>query len=148
MQNIFFADLLYHYIGITFDIEPASLTFIINHLFLPPKLPQRAESEVGDHNTALLDLCVHVAEAYLEQIESWIGPSVDESWELQDMWGPVVKMLKNFQSLENHNSLDAEAFKKKVRGMKPDGKLNLKKKNSSKFMYPARAFDVHRNLKC
>ena len=115
--------ILYRYLGIKFDIEPASLTFIINHLFLPPKLPQQVDSGVAGHNSALLKVCVHVAESFQHKIESVDGFSSEESLRMQEKWEPVVRMLKNFASLENYNSLDAKAFKKKLLVMRTDGKM-------------------------
>jgi len=93
------------------DIEADSLTFIINHVFLPPKLPQRSEVDAGEHNSALLRLCIRAAEDYQRYV----------SWEVQEVWEPALKMLVNFSRLENSNALDAGTFKKTVLDMKPGG---------------------------
>ncbi|KAF8454797.1 hypothetical protein BGX38DRAFT_1171611 [Terfezia claveryi] len=92
-----------------FEIEADSLTFIINHVFLPPKLPQKSEVDAGEHNSALLRLCVRAAEDYKQFV----------SWEVQEAWEPAFKMLENFSRLDNANALDASAFKRAVLGMKP-----------------------------
>ncbi|KAF8429094.1 hypothetical protein EV426DRAFT_672940, partial [Tirmania nivea] len=88
--------------------EADSLTFIINHVFLPPKLPQKSEVDAGEHNSALLRLCVRAAKDYTQLV----------SLEIEEMWEPAVKMLENFSRLDNSNALDAAAFRKTVLGMK------------------------------
>jgi len=97
----------------TVEIGPDSLAFIINHVFLPPKLPQKSEVDAGEHHSALLRLCVRAAEEYQHLV----------SWEIQEVWEPAVRMLMNFSRLDNPNALDAAAFKKTVLGMKPGGGL-------------------------
>ena len=133
--------ILYRYLGIKFDIESTSLAFIINHLFLPPKLPQQADSDVAGNNSALLKVCVHVAESYQHEIESLDGSGSKKSSEMKDKWEPVARMLRNFASLENYNSLDADAFKQMVLAMKTDGEL------WNNWLYQSRAvsmfLDVH-----
>lgn len=97
----------------TVAIEVDSLAFIINHVFLPPKLPQRSEIDAGEHlhNSTLLRLCVRAAEGYQQ-----LAP-----WEVQEAWEHAVKMLMNFSLLDNSNALDAGAFKKVVLDMKLGG---------------------------
>ncbi|KAF8459799.1 hypothetical protein BDZ91DRAFT_851880 [Kalaharituber pfeilii] len=98
-----------------FDIELESLTFIINHIFLPPKLPQKADADPGEHNSVLLKLCLVVAEEYQSRS---LDPQGRGSWELHEMWVPAVKMLGNFSRLDNQNSLDAHAFRRAVKDMR------------------------------
>lgn len=98
----------------TDEISPDYFDFVINHVFLPPKLPQRAEEFTGEKNFVLLQLLQHASDLYARYL-----PRSDSAWPA------VVKMLEHFGMLENINSLPAHEFTKAVREMKDGGLVNL-----------------------
>jgi hypothetical protein len=80
--------------------EPIPLRYIVNHVFLPPNLPQKDDQPesyyANDHDLALLILrCA--SEFYEEAARSDV--------ELSVRWKPILKMLENFAHLN-----DAEPF--------------------------------------
>jgi hypothetical protein len=97
------------------DIGMDSLSFIINHVFLPPKLPQEAEADLGERNPTLLRVVRDIAKSYHER----------RGHDRDDQWTPAVKMLTTLGQLENNNSLDPTAFRKSVRHMESGGRLIL-----------------------
>jgi hypothetical protein len=80
--------------------EPSPLRYIVNHVFLPPNLPQKDDQPesyyANDHDLALLTL--RCASKFCEQ-----AARSDE--ELSVRWKPILAMLKNFAHLN-----DAEPF--------------------------------------
>lgn len=93
------------------DIDPGHLKFIINHVFLPPKLPQQSDEGTGAKNATFLKLIRHVAEVYHQNMTG--------SENLQ--WVPIVQMLNTLCLLENGSSLPAEAFLDAVARMTTGG---------------------------
>lgn len=91
------------------DIAQETLEFIINHVFLPPKLPQKADEGTGGGNAMLLKLIQHAAETYTRRIT------------METLWKPVVEMLKNLCELESSDSHSASTFSNAVRSMKTGG---------------------------
>lgn len=94
------------------DIGPDNLEFIINHVFLPPKLPQATETHTETKNSTLLKLLQHVAETYYQNTTG--------SESLQ--WTPIIQMLTTLCSLENGSSLPTELFRNAMVRMKTGGK--------------------------
>lgn len=94
------------------DIGPDNLKFIINHVFLPPKLPQAMEEHTETKNSALLKLLQRVAETYHRNTTG--------SEKLQ--WNPIIQMLTTLCSLENGSSLPAQSFRDAVVRMRTGGK--------------------------
>jgi len=80
--------------------EPFPLRYIVNHIFLPPQLPQKYDQPesyyANDHDLALL---THQCAAKFceEAAHSDEGLSV--------RWNPILAMLENFADLN-----DAEPF--------------------------------------
>ncbi|KAI5846642.1 hypothetical protein DFP73DRAFT_546547 [Morchella snyderi] len=92
-----------------------SLSYIINHVFLPPKLPQEAETDVGERNSALLKVVRDIAEYYCER----------KGHDINEQWAPAVKMLTTLGKFDNNGSFNAEAFRKSVRYMESGDVLAL-----------------------
>lgn len=93
------------------DVGSEELEYIINHVFLPPKLPQKAEDYTDAKNSTLLKLLQHVAETYLQ--------NGTDSERLQ--WALIIRMLTNLRSLENGSSLPNKEFRDAIVGMKTGG---------------------------
>lgn len=97
------------------EIDDNSLTSIINHVFLPPKLPQKGEinHNIEKYNEELLRLCTTAAQNYRDR----------QSWEVHSLWEPAVRMLENFSYLHNPSFLDSGAFSKTVKQMETGGEI-------------------------
>ncbi|KAI5800152.1 hypothetical protein DFH27DRAFT_653152 [Peziza echinospora] len=80
--------------------------FLFNHIFLPPKLPQQAENDVEDKNSALIQLVLHAVRGY-----SALAGGDDFRWSY------IEKMLRNMSRLQSHGSFDARTFQKVWRGL-------------------------------
>lgn len=70
-------------------MEKAELEFIINHVFLPPKLPQAEEPERCDKESVLLHA---VLDAVLE-FNSIVENAVDGHQNEVKSWGIVKRMI-------------------------------------------------------
>ena len=78
----------------------------MNHVFLPPRLPQSADNEnTGELNSALLRLLNDAADRY--------KPMQANS----HSWPAALKMLRNFARFENTKPLATDAFAKAVANM-------------------------------
>ena len=83
------------------NLEPASLEdvlrYVLNHVFLPPKLPQQDDYD-AEHEAAL---CQFVYGASLE-FATFLSPSQQLQWSI------VIQMLKNL--LESTRVLDKDVL--------------------------------------
>ncbi|KAI5839418.1 hypothetical protein DFP73DRAFT_211814 [Morchella snyderi] len=70
------------------------LNFIINHVFLPPKLPHGAEDSIDKKNSELLNLIKLSATRYREQLQ---GP--------KGQWDTAVKMLNSLYNIQGRSPL-------------------------------------------
>jgi hypothetical protein len=83
------------------------LSFLVNHIFLPPKLPQRSDGST-EENRILLDFVVDCARTY----EEGVG---------HPQWAVVTKMLENLQWLKRNGSISGNNLKSRIREMKDQG---------------------------
>lgn len=88
------------------DISRDEATFLINHLFLPPKLPNESDEEKGA--AKLLDLLAIVAREY--------GRRLDAAAELE--WRPIAQSMATWRDAYKHGEL-YEDFEDKVTNMLP-----------------------------
>lgn len=68
------------------------LNYIINHVFLPPKLPQKDDSDVSKTN-ALIDMMLKASESFQDRI-----PKHERS-----EWVPCIKMIRNMRELKDRS---------------------------------------------
>ncbi|KAH0579582.1 hypothetical protein H2248_002433 [Termitomyces sp. 'cryptogamus'] len=74
--------------------ENISLEYIINHVFLPPRLPQSGDlSMIND--LALLDLVIGNARAFAGSMSSDCSS-----------WSPIIEMLENLRNIYSFSALD------------------------------------------
>lgn len=92
------------------EMTPESLNFIINHVFLPPQLPQCADDASGEGRSALLDFLHRTAVQYTRNL----APNALAA----SRWPAVVKMLLQF---EHTNSRSADGFAEAVSKMADGG---------------------------
>lgn len=76
------------------QVDSDNLEFIINHVFLPPKLPDKADENSQEKDSALLGFIKDSAEAYQKQLE---GP--------YPKWESCIKMLSSMAELQSSYSL-------------------------------------------
>lgn len=86
-----------------------SLDYIINHVFLPPQLPQSGDDLSGENNSSLLKLLHFTAFQYSRQ---FTGSAFADS-----PWPRTVKMLRHFERFENTDSFSANTFTDAIYGM-------------------------------
>lgn len=91
-------------------MTPEGLDFIINHVFLPPQLPQCADDASGEGRSALLDLLHRTAGQYTRNL----APNTLAA----SRWPAVLKMLRQF---EHTNSRSADGFAEAVGNMADGG---------------------------
>jgi hypothetical protein len=92
------------------ELSSECLDFIIDHVFLPPQLPQKAEDSIGEKNSSLLRLLYQTSTFYTHYIS--LTRNVDSTWRAAE------KMLSHFGMLEN---VTAHAFTKAVSEMNNGG---------------------------
>jgi hypothetical protein len=68
------------------EIDLDTLTSVVEHVFMPPKLPQEAPTETDERNTngALCDLLIDAAQAFHQCL----------SHSQQSTWTNMIKMMK------------------------------------------------------
>lgn len=90
-----------------------SLNFIINHVFLPPQLPQSADDLSGENISSLLKLLHFTAVQYSGQFRGLAFAA--------SPWPRTVKMLRHFEKFENTDSFSVETFRDAINGMMVGG---------------------------
>lgn len=81
------------------DISPDALDFIINHIVLPPKLPQADDSN-PKNELALIKFALDQAVAFQNGV----------STESRPCWAGIVKMLTTWQEVNSHGSIEENAL--------------------------------------
>ncbi|KAG5729437.1 hypothetical protein E4T56_gene6157, partial [Termitomyces sp. T112] len=75
------------------------LDYILNHVFLPPRLPQSDDSSM-ENDLAICDLVIRNAQVFSTSLSSDVL-----------CWGPIIRMLINLESIYSVTSLDKQALK-------------------------------------
>ena len=106
------------------SIPSDSLHYVVNHVILPPRLPQTAEvlDDARLAERALLDFAFVKARSYLLCVERVQDGDNDSSIDVMIVWKTIAKMLSSWLTLTSSRSLSesilAEAFTK----LQPQGK--------------------------
>ncbi|KAG6887053.1 hypothetical protein C0992_001000 [Termitomyces sp. T32_za158] len=74
--------------------QKLSTEYIINHVFLPPRLPQAGDPST-ENDLALLDLVIRHA-------KDFAGTMSSDAFD----WGPIIKMLENLRIIYSVSALD------------------------------------------
>ena len=113
------------------------LNYIINHVFLPPKLPQKDDSDATKDS--------YLVEELLTALKSF-QTHVPEQERLE--WIPCIKMVRNMLQIRDHvGGLVAKEVKATLRGM-VDGGTNLPTSGNKTvlttfaFRYPGVAYPL------
>ena len=90
-----------------------NLSYIVNHVFMPPQLPQEDEQADGfyDQEHALCAVALESAVKFFERM-----PPV-----YQEEGARVVKMLEHFQELNGPRAFERDDLAKKLEGMSVGG---------------------------
>ena len=68
------------------------LNYIINHVFLPPKLPQKDDSD-NLMNVALIEKVINALKSFKDHVPEQEGPG----------WNSCIKMANHMIELRNHS---------------------------------------------
>lgn len=95
-------------------IQRDELTFLINHIFLPPKLPQEEESSTARKDRNLIKILKVAAEKYQANIEDVHG---------KERMAIACNMLSSFLEIKNseRGAISAAILKEKICAMKSGG---------------------------
>jgi hypothetical protein len=88
------------------------LLYTINHIFLPPQLPQKDDHD-PDNDRALCAVLLQSAKIY--------RASLPVHQEIR--WNPMVKMLQSLFKFHDSDALSKDPVKIAMRGMQPGGML-------------------------
>ncbi|KAJ7272701.1 hypothetical protein B0H12DRAFT_1091594 [Mycena haematopus] len=87
------------------------LDYAINHLFLPPKLPQSADTDVELEQTLLK----HIANCVKTFCQGLRHNNVDNV--VQNYWGLLQRTLDNFADIHGSGNLSKEHIQQVINGM-------------------------------
>lgn len=88
------------------------LQFLINHLVLPPKLPQSQEEDLDKGHNVLLDFIYRNAVKF--------GNLCDKDDQMH--WKHIVKMLSVWKETSQSGALSPDVLETNLMSMKPNGK--------------------------
>jgi hypothetical protein len=114
LRIFFYEDII---LTIADEIPLQCFDYIINHVFLPPQLPQRAEESTHESTSALLQLLLHCSEAYARHLTSG---DISNS-----PWPAAIKMMQYFLAFETNDAFSAQEFSTAVTGMCDRGIVSL-----------------------
>ena len=112
-----FADTTCELLKMDATMTSPEIDFIVNHLILPPKLPQEDEDLEVKRNGELriLDLTTEAAKAFVEECGS----------DVQDGWISIFSALTNWNRVSSIDSFHKETFEDLLINLKPQGqKIN------------------------
>jgi hypothetical protein len=84
---------------------------LINHIFLPPKLPEGREKDSNKLQSALAQFVYNSANNYVQFL-----PSHE-----QLRWDPILRMLKNIAALSDSTTLSELSVEKCIKDMTTSG---------------------------
>ncbi|KAJ7319268.1 hypothetical protein DFH08DRAFT_1034951 [Mycena albidolilacea] len=93
-------------------MDKDALEYTINHIFLPPKLPQEDDSADMELQRALLQHIAKCAKSFCEGLEG-----DNAGIEVQDCWKLVYRTLKHFAALHSTPNLSRETLEEVISGM-------------------------------
>ena len=120
-----------------------NLAYLVNHLFLPPKLPQEDDSS-SDGPQALLSHVKENATAFLKELgEKNVDGDIIRSWTR------LEKTFRWMDDLHVNGLLPLESLHGAISGMDVDGALSLSTTSSSNLLLPFRCSrSPYRRPKC
>ncbi|RDB23567.1 hypothetical protein Hypma_009273 [Hypsizygus marmoreus] len=95
-------------------MDDETLRYIINHLFLPVRLPDKDDHTI-EKDLAICDVVIDKAEEFAKLFGT----------DFSDRWRPITKMLKDLRSLQSSSAWEEKAVLHAVTGLKPGDILVL-----------------------
>ncbi|KAJ3845720.1 hypothetical protein EV368DRAFT_70483, partial [Lentinula lateritia] len=110
-----------------------NLDFIVDHVYFPPKLPQKHDID-STRNFALCKLLVELAAEYCEHLDQ---PS-------QKAWSSIITMLHHYQESQKSDDIFVEDLKRDFQDLAIGGFLilHVKKQNAGLFLHRLANGDV------
>lgn len=96
-------------------LDKTSLAFIVNHVFLPPKLPNCSDC-TPEHEASL----IHVFKESAEMFASHLGPQSNS----RRAWDVVTRMLASMASLHDLGIVEEDQLDESMDNMDAGGKHN------------------------
>lgn len=90
--------------------EKLSTEYIINHVFLPPQLPQAGDQSM-ENDLALLDLVKRSAKVFAETMSS-------DAFD----WGPINRMLEDLRIVYSASALDKVILQDRISQLTEGGR--------------------------
>ena len=119
-----------------------NLAYLVDHLFLPPKLPQEDDSTSGGPQ-AVVSHVRKSATAFLKEL----GKDVD--CDIIRSWARLQKTFRWMDDLHVNGLLPLESLHGAISGMDVDGTLSLSTTSSSNLFLPFRCSrSPYRRPKC
>lgn len=91
-------------------MKPATVQYIVNHVFLPPKLPQKDDQDC-DNEVALCNLVRKYAQDHQRLLPT----------ERQSRWDPILNMLENFEQSLKSEALNVTEVEQNMEEMQVGG---------------------------
>ncbi|KAJ7623634.1 hypothetical protein FB45DRAFT_1089387 [Roridomyces roridus] len=101
-------------------MEPPALTYVINHLFLPPKLPQDDDSADYGAQLALLKLISQCADAFCGSVHQ-----SNASRDVQDGWEVIRTMVARFAIIHKNPQVKKDKLEEIIKAMPLNGVICL-----------------------
>jgi hypothetical protein len=99
-------------------INNSDLQYLIDHIFLPPKLPQMHDSDVHRKDSRLLDFVTHTSETFATTLAK--PADVGTPHDLK-VWSIIQKMLKTMATLYADGGIVRDELKVALEHMDIDG---------------------------
>ncbi|KAG8829423.1 hypothetical protein FRC17_006582 [Serendipita sp. 399] len=94
------------------EMDLDALQYIIEHVFLPPHLPQRSDPEFVRKETFLLDTLLEAVDSFVDMLQH-----MGTSQATIPIWAHLQTMLRNMVSLHNSEDISQDVIGELLRGM-------------------------------
>lgn len=95
-----------------------TLRYLINHLFLPPQLPQEDDSGNAGNQAALIS---HISESVAAFYEGLINAGVDH--QVKQCWEHLQQTLGSMYQIHTDSHIFLPELRRTVKGMQVQGEL-------------------------
>jgi uncharacterized protein YfbU (UPF0304 family) len=99
------------------ELEASHLQYMVEHVFLPPRLPQSYDAETEQKDGILYRFIAHSSQLFRQAL---VDSEHGFSGHLQ-CWERLVKMLDLMASIHQEHQLSREDVKSALKRMRPGG---------------------------
>jgi hypothetical protein len=96
------------------ELPAAHLEYVVNHVFLPPKLPQDSDYDTAVKDHALLTLVLDAAKEYQGKLAGKVESS---------RWEPMMKMLEVIRKSTDRGGISSNLIADSIDGMTSGGQF-------------------------